>query len=207
LIMNAVPELARLGISSNGDVLTLAGGLPTWATPAASGAWTSAGSDVQAGSVSDLTVASIPAHDVLQVVFSVAQDAGSTNTRPCIRINGLTGTGYDSLYVASTASVPAAGYAEQSEAQWEIAKIISGCTFSGTFYIYSPNTNLTTGSTDTMMRGMTFNNDGADITHMLEFCGSSSNTSAITSVTLFFEQDDHTAEDIRGSLQVNYQNY
>jgi len=37
LYENATPELARLPISSNGDVLTLAGGLPTWATPSASG--------------------------------------------------------------------------------------------------------------------------------------------------------------------------
>ena len=35
LYENATPELARLAIASNGDVLTLTAGLPSWVTPAA----------------------------------------------------------------------------------------------------------------------------------------------------------------------------
>jgi len=37
LYENSTPELARLPIASNGDVLTLAGGLPSWVTPSAGG--------------------------------------------------------------------------------------------------------------------------------------------------------------------------
>jgi hypothetical protein len=48
LYENATPELARLGIATNGDVLTLAGGLPSWATP-------SGGATTVSNSISDFT--------------------------------------------------------------------------------------------------------------------------------------------------------
>ena len=200
-------NIQELAVGSASDTLTVNGAAtaPEWAAGGGSPIWTDGGSDVSAVSVSDLTVSAIPAHDVLQVVFSVGSDDGGNNCKPCIRINGIATATYNSLYTA-TSSAAVSIKNEAAQDQWEIGKIISGATFSGTFYIYSPNSNLSTAFDGTMMRGITFNSTNG-ITHIIDFCGDNANTNAITSVELFFEQDDHTAEDIRGSLQVNTLSY
>jgi hypothetical protein len=49
----------RLGIGSTGNVLTVTGGVPTWATPAAGGGWTLIASG-SVGTGSTFTISSIP---------------------------------------------------------------------------------------------------------------------------------------------------
>ena len=199
-------QLAYPAVPNNETLTAVAASTePSWVAGGGSPIWTDGGSDVSAVSVSDLTVSAIPAHDVLQVVFSVGSDDGGNNCKPCIRINGIATATYNSLYTATSSSAVSIKN-EVAQDQWEIGKIISSATFSGTFYIYSPNSNLSTAFDGTMMRGITFNSTNG-ITHIIDFCGDNANTDAITSVELFFEQDDHTAEDIRGSLQVNTLSY
>ena len=200
---NASEIVTELTAGTTGNSLIMGASVPEWGS--GSGAWSDGGSSVSTVSVSDLTVSAIPAHDVLQVVFSVGSDDGGNNCKPCIRINGIATATYNSLYTA-TSSAAVSIKNEVAQDQWEIGKIISSARFSGTFYIYSPNSNLSTAFDGTMMRGITFNSTNG-ITHIIDFCGDNANTDAITSVELFFEQDDHTTEDIRGSLQVNTLNY
>ena len=93
LYENATPELARLPISSNGDVLTLAGGLPTWATPSAGGAYTLLASVVGDDSSGTITSGTITAMNSLTVyVWTEAFVNGR------IRFNSDTGSNYSNRY-------------------------------------------------------------------------------------------------------------
>jgi len=46
LYASGATTLAKLAVGSNTEVLTLAGGVPTWAAPAGGSAWTTSGSDI-----------------------------------------------------------------------------------------------------------------------------------------------------------------
>tara|TARA_R110000868_G_scaffold55371_3_gene172098 strand:+ start:173 stop:892 length:720 start_codon:yes stop_codon:yes gene_type:complete len=74
----------RLGIGSTGNVLTVAGGVPTWAAPAAGGAYTSIATGSLSGS--SVTISSISGsykHLYLQVL-----NAQASSGRIGLRING-----------------------------------------------------------------------------------------------------------------------
>jgi len=56
---SAANTAARLGIGTTGQVMTVSGGLPTWATPAAGGGWTLIASG-SVGTGATFTISSIP---------------------------------------------------------------------------------------------------------------------------------------------------
>ena len=77
---------ARLGIGSTGQVLTVAGGVPSWATPSSGGGMTLISTTTLSGASISLT--SIPqTYNDLMVVLR-APLVGTTNKSPAIRING-----------------------------------------------------------------------------------------------------------------------
>lgn len=82
--------VTRRGIGSSGQVLTVSGGVPTWATPASGGMTVIASGSLSSTSV---TLSSIPAtYNNLQLVIRNAQPSTGTPVR--IRLNGDSGTNY-----------------------------------------------------------------------------------------------------------------
>ena len=82
---------ARLGIGSTGNVLTVAGGVPSWAAPAAGGMTVIASGTLSGATV---TLSSIPqTYNNLQLVLKACLPA-SVGEGPLMRFNGDTGTNY-----------------------------------------------------------------------------------------------------------------
>jgi hypothetical protein len=85
---------ARLGIGSTGQVLTVAGGVPSWATPGGAGAnWTLLNSGGTSLSGSTTTVSGISGADK---IFILIEQASTTNQYSTlyVRLNGDTGNNY-----------------------------------------------------------------------------------------------------------------
>ena len=86
----------RLGIGSTGQVLTVAGGVPTWAAAAASGAnWTllNTGGTALTGA-STVTVSGISGKDKVQIVI-IDASSNTTDDFISIRFNTDTGNNYN----------------------------------------------------------------------------------------------------------------
>jgi hypothetical protein len=87
---------ARLGIGTTGQVLTVAGGVPTWAAAGGAGAnWTAvnAGGTSLTGGVSTVTVSGITAADKLMIHFVNVTSASASSTFR-IRFNADSGGNY-----------------------------------------------------------------------------------------------------------------
>ena len=88
---------ARLGIGSTGNVLTVAGGVPSWAAPAGGGGMTLINSGGTTLTGSSTTISSIPAtYKNLQIVirqFQPSSDGYNVN----LRFNADTGTRYRTI--------------------------------------------------------------------------------------------------------------
>lgn len=85
---------ARLGIGTTGQVLTVSGGVPTWATPGGSGAnWSllNSGGTALTGAQT-VTVSGISGKDKIMVLVSSATSA--TSSEISIRLNTDTGSNY-----------------------------------------------------------------------------------------------------------------
>jgi hypothetical protein len=99
---------ARLGIGGTGDVLTVAGGVPSWAAPAGGGGMTSLASGSLSGSSVDLTSIS-SSYNNLQLVIRNAQF--TNNAEVSIRLNNLSTSIYEWCHLTNdngTASTNAA---------------------------------------------------------------------------------------------------
>jgi hypothetical protein len=81
----------RLGIGSTGQVLTVSGGVPTWATPAGGGAYTSIASGNLSG-VSSVTISNIS--QAYKDLYLVAFNPVASSGRIGLRINGDTASNY-----------------------------------------------------------------------------------------------------------------
>jgi hypothetical protein len=100
---------ARLGIGSTGDVLTVAGGIPSWAAPSGGGtSWSllNAGGTALTGAQT-VTVSGISGADKIMVLIAGASSA-SASSLIGVRINTDTGTNY---YPFGGYVLPAAAYA------------------------------------------------------------------------------------------------
>jgi hypothetical protein len=83
----------RLGIGSTGNILTVSGGVPTWAAPAASGGMTLISETVASG-LSSLSLSSIPGtYKQLLLVWSGIYHS-DTSTSFSLRINNDSGNNY-----------------------------------------------------------------------------------------------------------------
>ena len=106
---------ARLGIGSSGQVLTVSGGVPTWATPSGGGTnWTllNAGGTAMTGAAT-ITVSSISGKDKILIFVQNASSA-SASSQIGIRFNGDTASNYDTYgFNATSASTYAAGNIQQ----------------------------------------------------------------------------------------------
>jgi hypothetical protein len=86
----------RLGIGSTGDVLTVAGGVPTWATASAPGAnWTllNAGGTLLTGATT-ITVSGISGADKIMVVIGESVSSANASSEISLRFNTDSGSNY-----------------------------------------------------------------------------------------------------------------
>jgi hypothetical protein len=120
---------ARLGIGSTGNVLTVAGGVPTWAAPAA-GALTFIKSETIGSGVSSITVSS---------AFSATYE----NYLVTIQINSASASTSNSIQLGSTAT----GYYGNATIMSPAATTVTGVAYSNATNIFSGYCNLTNGGT------------------------------------------------------------
>jgi len=131
---------ARLGIGSSAQVLTVAGGIPSWATPASGGGMTLL-STTDLSSSSTVTISNISQDyvNLFVVVTGIFQNSG-TGGDCRLRFNGDTAGNYHTLtsqvvnntfsgsysngdtYIRLTGLGPNTSYAQKSKAQFVIAR-------------------------------------------------------------------------------------
>ena len=92
----------RLGIGSTGNVLTVSGGVPTWAAPAGGSAPTLA--SIASGSLSgtSLTLSSLTAYDTL--ILRVYNASDNTESQDVLQINGSSASIYDFIAIGGANS-------------------------------------------------------------------------------------------------------
>lgn len=83
--------ITRLGIGSTGNVLTVSGGVPTWAAPASSGGYTSLASGSLSGSSLSLTMISGSYKDL---ILRLVNYYGSSDADITVTVNNTTGIYY-----------------------------------------------------------------------------------------------------------------
>ena len=204
LYASGANTLARLGIGSTDDVLTVAGGVPTWASAGGGGAWAKAGSDIQTSYVSDLEVTGITASDVYQIIYFIGDDASGSpeNCKPHLQLNNGAGT-YDWAFTRWTGSSTSL-VSGDNEDSWQLDKVSNKHTWFGVIYVWSANTNFTNSYQDgIVMRAMC----GSTAWNGNDVFGQNDATTDITSAKLFFAMADDTVIDCNGSLQVNTFDY
>ena len=79
---------ARLGIGSTGQVLTVAGGVPSWATPASGGGMTLISTTTLSSTTTTISVSS---NSYKQLILAFRDLAQSGNTNLGVRINSISG--------------------------------------------------------------------------------------------------------------------
>lgn len=139
---------ARLGIGSSGQVLTVAAGVPSWATPAG-GTWSQAATGSLTGST--ITISSLTGQQYYVACIGWSHTASSEYVQ--LRLNGDTGTNYrrtdsDSavaeLYPAGSVTVSGAstrsigfhvGMANTSMAAKPVTSVTPQGNVSGGFYM------------------------------------------------------------------------
>ena len=201
--MNNTPALARLGAASNGDVLTLAAGLPSWTTPSG-GIWTAAGFDSAASLQSNLAVTGMTGKDIYQIIYNVAGD-NSTAAQLSFTINGITTSTYNTALLGMTAGVPGSIDRDTGIAHFTTDRTTSAASRSGIIYIYTGDSNFSTGGNNGVnWRGYNTSNAASGDVDYLAFCsgGNDTITGAITSIQVFLSSGD-----IMGNIQVNSMNY
>jgi hypothetical protein len=184
---------ARLGIGSTGDVLTVAGGVPTWAAPAGlPTGWTllnAGGTALTAAQT--ITVSGISAKELL-ILIKDASDS-TTNSQFTIRFNGDTAANYSSfgsLYQFTPSNpegIQSYKYSNFSDAtQIQIGKHSnsSGSSIASAIYVDKADTTGTKRFIATT--GLTTNNSDAGQTVSVQ--GLYEASAAITSVSIISDQ-------------------
>jgi hypothetical protein len=177
---------ARLGIGSTGQVLTVAGGLPSWATPGGAGAnWTLLNSGGTSLSGSTTTISGISGADK---IFILIDQASTTNNYATlyVRLNGDTGNNY---YQYGQAFSGAAAYAANifdpdvnNDTGVRFATQGSSNTGSSSGYFSLTGGNSSGVKFFTVAAGMS--TGGGDQTKGRNMGGYYNSSSAITSVSL-----------------------
>jgi hypothetical protein len=109
--------ISRLGIGTTGQVLTVAGGVPSWATPAGGGgAWTLISTSTPSGATA-VDFSSISSDYTQLVVTWAGVYASANNTNFLIRLNNDSGSNYKqrevetygsnfAIFIGSSTSIP-----------------------------------------------------------------------------------------------------
>ena len=120
---------ARLGIGSSAQVLTVAGGVPSWATPASGGAMTLLSTTALSG-LSTVTISSIDQtyKDLYVLIRGVYQNSGSGGATN-LRLNGDTAGNYNSQKMRVNGST-IAGSTSNNATSYEVSAVGPTTTYS-----------------------------------------------------------------------------
>jgi hypothetical protein len=177
---------ARLGIGSTGNVLTVAGGVPTWAAPASGGGMTLI-SETTASANSSITYSSLGSYKQLLLIWS--QLTYSANGVIGLRFNNDSGNKYTTQTIMGNgASVTVdhrnGGYVD---AGWSIfGQSVTSTTIENRSngFIYIDNYTSTTKYKTYQGRGNWRDNQYSG-TISVDFVGSFADTTAITSLDIY----------------------
>lgn len=178
----------RLGIGSTGQVLTVAGGVPTWAT-AGGGApsFTLLSTTTLSGAASH-TVSSLSGYTTFHIVINGATNAGGAAPDFGFRINGDTGANYNSggFFMDPTGTWSVArvsGYNLTGQTSAQVAQYanIGSAAFNGYFTIQGAN------STGVKTFTNAFGYSGSIGNDVRGFIGGGfiNNSSVVSSITFF----------------------
>ena len=139
LYSSGANTLARLAIGSTDDVLTVAGGVPTWASAGGGGAWTSEGTATASGDTThalDITLNNAFDEDkaVLYLAWNGAQ-ASTTGQDWEIAFNGLT-SNYAKTSCGSQNGGAIGTSIQTGEAQWALSNQYNTDWYSGQAWLY-----------------------------------------------------------------------
>lgn len=179
---------ARLAVGSTSDVLTVAGGVPTWAAPAAGGGMTLINTGGTALTGASVVISSIPATYKHLMVLVKGLYCATANGSVYMRCNGDTGTNYAYNNLRNIGTT-----------------ILGQTTFSAANFEPFPRTtatnsakNLSNGTiwfmnyTDTDQISTTYQTYGTETTNVgvsSQGAGLYDNSAAITSITFYGDYD------------------
>jgi hypothetical protein len=173
----------RLAIGSTSQVLTVAGGVPTWATPSGGGGLTLLSTTSLSGSTTTVSSISGSYKNLILIMKNLVGSVDSTQVY--LRLNGITTSNY-AYGTVRNINTTVQGVASMSADKWQVIDRLpstSGVltTANGRITIYRyTDTDFVFG--DWQTNGS--NNVGADFTNSAG-TGKFDNTAEITSVTLF----------------------
>jgi hypothetical protein len=136
---------ARLGIGSTGDVLTVAGGVPSWAAPAGGGSYTSLASGSLSGTLDLQSISG----SYRKLSLQLSGYSMSNNANIDIRLNNDSGTNYSYAQMYNSTSIykeinqasiyAAANNAAETGGQviFEIENYATACKHSGIAYNFA----------------------------------------------------------------------
>jgi hypothetical protein len=172
----------RLGIGTAGQVLTVASGVPSWATASSGGGLTLLSTTSLSGS--STTVSSISG-SYKNLILVMKNLVGGDSGQVYLRLNGITTSNYAYGAVRNIASAVSA-VSSMSDSKWQVidrltssAAVLASANGVVTIYRYTDTDFV---FADWQTNGS--NNVGADYTNSAG-TGKFDNTAAITSVTLF----------------------
>jgi hypothetical protein len=177
--------LTRLGIGSTGQVLTVAAGVPSWATPASGGGMTSLASGSFSGATVSLTSISGSYNSLRLVAYNWAP--ASANQNLLMRFNSDTGTSY----------VSEVGYTLAADANANATSIrLTGGTATssnGLFVVEIPFYASTAAYKYASVGGLTTPGSGGTATRSAFVNGFWNSSAAITSIQLITSSGNHGA--------------
>jgi hypothetical protein len=169
----------RLGIGSNGDILTVAGGVPSWAAPAGGGGMTLISTTALSGTSTVLS--SIP-QTYKHLFLTVTNVTGSSNDSMQWRFNGNSSNNYSMLgHGEFNGAFNATGAINLNRIEFD--DFISTNAMTGTANLYITQYTSTSATLKTVS-GWQLNryNDGRN--RNIFWAGRYQQTSAISSITL-----------------------
>lgn len=180
---------ARLGIGSTGQVLTVAGGLPTWAAaPSAGTSWTllNTGGTALTGATT-ITVSGISSKDKIMVIIPLASSVN--NEVPfTITLNSDTGANYyyfgaQQRALSTYGAANFTGLRANAENNFQI-----GTSQNTNAYAYIAGTMFINGAASSGVKSVQYTGGGANIgynsSHAYEYGGYYNSSSTISSVSI-----------------------
>ena len=178
----------RLGIGSTGDVLTVAGGVPSWAAPASAGGanWSllNAGGTALTGAAT-VTVSGISAKDKIMVLVSGASSANDS-AEITLRLNTDTGNNYNQYgaQINAGATYAAGNFVELNAVSRSNIKFTSaggsGAGATTSAYVQLSGCNSSGVKVFTSASGTTSSGNGQQLTWSGGFYNSASTISSIS---------------------------
>lgn len=174
----------RLGIGTSGQVLTIAGGVPSWATPAAGGLTSLATGSLSGSSV---TISSIVG-TYKTLVLSINNPYHANQPQMGLRFNGDSGTSYRTVSI-NTSNTSANAPAATTDMRILPNNIGSSATSYASCYVTIPNYALT----DVRKVISTVGNYGDGSVPLSSFTTNGwVSSAAITSITILVTSDSFT---------------